>query len=171
MGDTVISVFIGLVVIVLFVVFPMLQMSSNNDNIAQVVVQSETSEFVATIASTGKITREQYDKFIQTLHATGNTYDVEFEIQISDGNSDKKTTTVQHTLTGEQEFFSIFTDEVEKELEKNGEFKLHKGNIITITVMNNNKTLFQTLQVFLSTAGDSVQITAKASATVGANGQ
>ena len=118
MSDSLITIVAIFLAAILMFVFPMLQMASNNDNIAQAAVQGEVAEFTSETAARGNMTIEQYDKFLQTLHATGNTYDVEFEIQIADGNSDKKTTTVEATLSGEQEFYSIFTDEVISRLEK-----------------------------------------------------
>ena len=172
MEDTIAIVIAIILAAILMFIFPLMKMSSENDKIAQVVIQSETSEYVATIASTGKITIEEYDKFVQTIHATGNTYEVGFEIQIADGNSDKKTSSVTATLVGEQEFYSIFTDEVISRLEKEGVIVLKKGDIITVTVKNTNRSLFQILQaVFASTPSDSNVVMVQQAATVGANGQ
>ena len=172
MVDTIAIVLAIILAAILMFIFPLMQMSSENDNIAQVVIQSETSEYVARIASTGEITREEYDKFEQTIHATGNTYKVEFELQIADGNSDKKTSSVSATLVGEQEYYSIFTDEVISRLATEGVIELKKGDIITVTVKNTNRTLFQTLQAaFASTPSDSNVIMAQQAATVGASGQ
>ena len=172
MGDTIVIVICIILGAILMFVFPMMSMSARNDDIAQVAVQSATAEYVSTISSTGKITSEEYDKFVQTVYATGNTYDIEFEIQVSDGNPAKKTTTVNPTKTGEQEYYSVFTNEVMDKLNKDGEYVLKKGDIVTVTVKNNNQTLFQTLQsVFYSTTSDSYQIGAQQAAVVGTSGQ
>lgn len=177
MGDTIVIVISIILAAILMFVFPMMSMSARNDDIAQVAVQSATAEYVSTISSTGKITSEEYDKFVQTVYATGNTYDIEFEIQVSDGNPAKKTTTVNPTKTGEQEYYSVFTNEVMDKIQpKDGkpaqDYKLKKGDIVTVTVKNNNQTLFQTLQsVFYSTTSDSYQIAAQQAAVVGTSGE
>lgn len=172
MGDTIVIVICIILGAVLMFVFPMMQMAGNNDDIAQVAVQSATSEYVAKISSTGEITIEDYDKFVQTIYATGNTYDIEFEIQISDGNSDKKTTTVNPTKTGEQKRYSVFTNEVLAKLNEDGVYPLKKGDIVIVIVRNSNQTLFQTLQaVFYATTSDSYQIAAQQAAVVGTSGE
>lgn len=171
-GDTPVLVVGGIVAVGLMFVFPMMSMSARNDDIAQVAVQSATAEYVSEICSTGKITPEKHDKFIQTLYATGNSYDVDFEIQVSDGTSAKKTTTVNPTKVGEQESYSVFTTEVENTLKKGEDYLLKKGDTVIVTVKNNNQTLFQTLQsTFYSTASDSYQIAAQQAAVVGTSGQ
>ena len=172
MGDSVVIVISIILAAILMFVFPMLAMSSQNDKIAQVKVQSETADFVATISATGKITIENYDKFIQAIYATGNTYDVEFEATVSDGNVMKKTTTVNPTKIGEQEQFKVYTNEIMNRLQNTGVYELKQGDTVTVTVKNSNQTLFQTLQsVFYATTSDSAQITAKETTTVAAQGQ
>ncbi len=172
MGDTIVIVVCIILGAVLMFVFPIMHMAGNNDDIAQVAVQSATSEFVSTISSTGKITAEEYDKFVQTIYATGNTYDIAFEVQISDGNSAKKTSTVNPTKTGEQEYYSIYTNEVQNTLEAEGEYVLKKGDIVIITVTNSAPTLFQTFQsAFYATTSDSYQIAAQQAAVVGTSGE
>ena len=171
MGDTVVIVISIILAAILMFVFPMMMMSSQNDKIAQEVVQSTTADYVATISTTGVITEEEYDKFVQAIYATGNTYDIEFEVQKPDNNEAKKTTTVEGTKTGEYEYFSVFTNDVIEGLKVNHKYPLPKNSIVKVTVKNNNKTLFQTLQsAFYSTTTDSYQIAAQQSAIVRAEG-
>ena len=152
-------------------VFPVLNMAGQNDKIAQQAVQSAVADYVSTISSTGVITPEATDKFVQTIYSTGNSYDVEYEIRVSDGNPSKKTTTVNPTKTGEQEYYSVYTNDVNRKLDAGEEYKLKKGDIVTVTVKNNNQTLFQTLQsTFYSTTSDSYQIAAQQAAVVGVSG-
>ncbi len=171
MGDTIVIVICIILGAIMMFVFPVLNMAGQNDKIAQQAVQTAVADYVSTISSTGVITPEATDKFIQTIYSTGNSYDVDYEIRVSDGNPSKKTTTVNSTKTGEQEYYSVFTNEVENTLEKNENYVLKKGDIVTVTVKNNNQTLFQTLQsAFYSTTSDSYQIAAQQAAVVGTSG-
>ena len=70
-------------------VFPLMSISDRNDDISQLAVQTETVEFVDKIRSTGQITLNDYDKFVETLSATGNTYDIELEVKVLDENPGK----------------------------------------------------------------------------------
>ena len=79
MGDTLITVVAIFLAAILMFVFPLMSISERNDDISQLAVQTETVQFVDNIRSTGKITQEDYSNFIQTLAATGNSYDVAME--------------------------------------------------------------------------------------------
>lgn len=172
MGDTVVIVICIILGAIMMFVFPVLNMSGQNDKIAQQAVQTAVADYVSTISSTGVISPDATDKFIQTIYSTGNSYDVDYEIRVSDGNPSKKTTTVNSTKTGEQEYYSVFTNEVEKKLDNNENYVLKKGDIVTVTVKNSNQTLFQTLQsTFYSTTSDSYQIAAQQAAVVGTSGE
>ena len=172
MGDTVVIVICIILGAIMMFVFPVLNMSGQNDKIAQQAVQTAGADYVSTISSTGVISPDATDKFIQTIYSTGNSYDVDYEIRVSDGNPSKKTTTVNSTKTGEQEYYSVFTNEVEKKLDNNENYVLKKGDIVTVTVKNSNQTLFQTLQsTFYSTTSDSYQIAAQQAAVVGTSGE
>lgn len=171
MGDTVVIVLCIILGAIMMFVFPVLNMAGQNDKIAQQAVQTAVADYVSTISSTGVITPEATDKFIQTVYSTGNSYDIEYEIRKSDGNPSKKTTTINPTKTGEQEYYSVFTNEVEEKLNKDEDYVLKKGDIVTVTVKNSNQTLFQTLQsTFYSTTSDSYQIAAQQAAVVGTSG-
>ena len=73
-------------------IFPLMSISERNDDIAQLGVQTATVEFVDNVRSTGKITQDNYNSYIQTLAATGNSYDVNMEVKVLDENPGKKTT-------------------------------------------------------------------------------
>ena len=72
MGDSLITIVaIGLAAVLMFV-FPLMSLSERTDDISSLVVQSTTDEFVANIRTTGKITLDDYEKFLQTISSTGN---------------------------------------------------------------------------------------------------
>ena len=90
MGDTLITIVAIFLAAILMFIFPLMSISDRNDDVAQLSVQTKTVEFVDNIRSTGKITQDNYDAFIQTLAATGNSYDVEMEVKVLDENPGKK---------------------------------------------------------------------------------
>ena len=75
MSDTLITVIaIGIAAVLMFI-FPLMTMSDRTDDVAQLTVETATTEFVDKIRTTGKITQENYNQFVQSITATGNTYD------------------------------------------------------------------------------------------------
>ena len=90
MSDTFITIIAVMIVAVTLFVIPVMATANQNDNITQTAVQTIVSEFVNTSAKEGKITINNYDNFIQKLFATGNSYDVEIEVQILDDNPGRK---------------------------------------------------------------------------------
>ena len=77
MGDTLITVIAIALAAVLMFVFPLMTMSDRTDDVAQLTVETATTDFVDTIRTTGKITPDSYSTFMQNITSTGNTYDVE----------------------------------------------------------------------------------------------
>lgn len=70
MSDTFITVIaIGLAAVLLFV-FPVIAMADRIDNISQTDIDTITSEFLNEIKITGKLTSENYNKFIGNLTST-----------------------------------------------------------------------------------------------------
>lgn len=177
MGDTLITVVAIFLAAILMFVFPLMSISERNDDIAQLAVQTQTVEFVDNIRSTGKITFENYDKFIQSLSATGNSYDVEMEVKVLDENPGKKAAEVSSTKIGENIYYSIYTSQIEKELgigEAKPKTKLLKeGDYISVNVKNTNTTIAQMLKnFFYSIAGnDTYSIEASHSGVVMTNGK
>lgn len=91
MGDSLITIVAIFLAAILMFVFPLAAISEMNDSEVLAVVQSYTTEFVNQVRTKGKITRDDYNAYIQKLYATGNTYQVEMEVQIADANPGKKT--------------------------------------------------------------------------------
>ena len=135
-------------------------------------VQNATTELVDTIRSTGRITQDRYDAFLQTLSGTGNAYDVELEAQIADLNARKKTTQASATKVGEMKYYSEYNLNIEKDMAENGYYKLKEGDIIIVQVKNTNKTISQILRDFIYqvTGGNTASIVAQHSGIVNVNG-
>lgn len=171
MSDTFITIIAVITVAVIMFVFPLMATANQNDSITQTSVQALVSDFVNTVAKEGKITLNNYDEFVQKLHATGNTYQVELEVQILADNPGKKGT--QINVIGESTYYSEFTNSIESELNANGVKKLNQGDYILAKVQNTNITMGTNLKnFFYSLVGkDTIAIEASASALVTTTGR
>ena len=173
MSDTLITVIaIGLSAVLMFI-FPLMTMSDRTDEISQLVVETATTEFVDEIRTTGKITPSKYDKFQQSINSTGNLYNVEMQVQILDENPGKKTTQTVVDRIGENEYYAVYTSQIEEVLNNNKNYTLKEGDIISISVKNTNQTLAQQLKNFFYTVvgNDTYTIAASHGGIVTATGQ
>lgn len=168
--STIIALFAAAVL--LFVV-PLVTLTDRNDNVVQENVKTIVEEFVTDVRNTGKLTMAKYQNFENNLSATGNVYDIEIELQILDENPGKKTTQANYTKIGENVYYSEYTTQILEELNSNTQMiVLKEGDIISVSVKNENSTAAQTLKSsFLgySNEGQYV-ISASSSGMVTANG-
>ena len=76
MGDSLITVVAIFLAAILMFIFPLIAVSERQDDVSQLVVETATTDFVDNVRSTGKLTIDGYDKFVQQLGSTGNSYKV-----------------------------------------------------------------------------------------------
>ena len=169
MGDTLITVVAIVLAATLMFVFPLMTMSNRADDVSQLSVQSLTTQFVDDVRTTGKITSDKYNKFVENIHSTGNTYDVEIEVKVRDENPGKKTTQANSKKIGEDVYYSIYTTQIENTLKNNNTYNLKEGDIVSVSVKNTNTTMSQQLSGGTST-GLTGTIAGEASGIVTANG-
>ena len=169
MGDTLITVVAIVLAATLMFVFPPMTMSNRADDVSQLSVQSLTTQFVDDVRTTGKITSDKYNKFVENIHSTGNTYDVEIEVKVRDENPGKKTTQANSKKIGEDVYYSIYTTQIENTLKNNNAYNLKEGDIVSVSVKNTNTTMSQQLSGGTST-GLTGTIAGEASGIVTANG-
>lgn len=148
MSDTLITIIAIFLAAVLMFIFPLMATANQNDEIAQIAVQSIVSDFTNKVAQKGEITVSDYDAFVQKLHATGNTFDVALEAKILDENPGKKTTIASQDAIGENVYYSEYTSTIESELEDEGTYNLKKGDYIIASVKNTNTTMGTQLKNF-----------------------
>lgn len=141
---------IGLAAILMFV-FPLITMSDRTDDLSQLTVKIATTEFVDNIRKLGKITPDDYSKFIENIGTTGNSYNIEIEVKILDENPRRKTIEQQQTTVGENVYYSVYTSQIEDVLYKDQEYYLKEGDIVTVSVKNTNQTISQQLKNFFYT--------------------
>lgn len=183
-GNSTVSVIIAIVVagILLFIV-PLVTLSNRVDNVTQEDIRLIVEETVTEVKNTGKLTRAIYQNLENRLAATGNTYDIEIEIQHLDENPGKKTAQANYTKIGENVYYSEYTTQVLRQIgikTNNNEtvnasddtMLLKEGDIIYISAKNSNSTQAQTLKssfLSFSNAGENV-IEASSSGMINVNG-
>ena len=177
MGDSLITIFAIFIAAILMFVFPLMAVSERTDDVSQLAVQTATAEFVDNIRATGKLTASDYEKFVETISATGNSYDVEMQIQVLDENPGKKTTQVESTKIGENVYYNVYTsqilDVIAPEKGTGKTYKLKEGDLFSTSVKNTNTTISQLLRnFFYQIAGnDTYQVAASYAGMVQVNGK
>ena len=116
MGDSLITIIAIFLAAILMFVFPLMSLSERTDDISQLAVATATNEFVDKIRTTGKITLDDYEKYIQTISSTGNSFEVEMQIQQLDENPGVKVTQAEMTKIGENVYYNKYTSQIEEEL-------------------------------------------------------
>ena len=175
MGDSFVTIIAIFLAAMLMFVFPLMSVSEKSDNISQLTVQTATTDFVDKVRTTGELTLDDYDKYIQTITSTGNAFDVELMVQIMDENIGVKTTQAETTKIGENIYYNLYTSQLESVLKDNKKHKitLKEGDRISVTVKNTNTTIAQTLRnFFYRIAGnDTYQIAVQYAGIVTVNGK
>ena len=172
MGDSLITIIAIFLAAILMFVFPLMSLSERTDDISELAVQTATTELVDRIKTTGKITLDDYEKYLSEIVATGNTFEVEMLIQQLDENPGVKTTQAETTKIGENVYYNKYTSQIETELNEKGRMTLKEGDIVSVTVRNTNQTIAQILRNFfyMVSGNDSYQIAAQHSGVVAVNG-
>ena len=173
MGDSVITIIAIFLAAILMFIFPLMSLSERTDNIAELSVQTATAEFVDEVRTTGKLSTESYYKFLNTINSTGNTFEIDMQIQQLDENPGKKTTQATATKIGENIYYSIYTTQINAELKKYDVIHLKEGDIFMVKVKNTNKTISQSLRNFAYriSGNDVYQIAAEHGGIVTVNGK
>ncbi len=148
MSDTLITVVAIVLAAGLIFVIPLMTMADRVDTTSQAEVEAIVTDFVEEIRTTGKISQEKYNKFLENLNSTGYTFDVEMETKILDENARKKTLQTASDKIGENVYYSEYTSQIEEELSKNKIKKLKTGDMVLVTVKNTDLTLAQQLKEF-----------------------
>ena len=140
MSDTLMSIIGIFFAVILMFVFPALEMANKTDEMAQTVSQVAVTDFVNKVASKGKITEFDYNELEQKLYATGNSYDIQIEVQILDDNP-RRTFINDSIGTDEVRYYSLYTNTVIEELNSSKEYLLKKDDYIVVTAKSTNITI------------------------------
>jgi len=148
MGDSFITIIAIFLAAILMFVFPLMAMADRSDDVSTLAVQTATTDFVDKVRTTGKLTIDDYDRYVATLNSTGNTYDVDIELQYLDENPGVKTTQTEMTKIGENLYYNEYTNQVTSKLSTKGRINLKEGDRISVTAKNTNQTISQILKNF-----------------------
>ena len=172
MSDSFITIIAIFLAAILMFIFPLMSMADRTDDISELTVKNATIEFVDKVKNTGKLTIDSYNEFISTLSSTGNTYDIEMQIQHIDENPGVKVTQADVTKIGENLYYNEYTSQIEERLHNDKRIALKEGDIFSVTVKNTNKTIAEMLRgFFYSISGDDTyQISGRHAGTVSVNG-
>ena len=172
MGDSLITIVAIFLAAMLMLVFPLMQLAGNNDNINQLAVQTATEEYVNTIRNTGKITLDGYQAYLSKITATGNSYDIDMVVQQLDENPGVKVTQAEATKIGENLYYNKYTKQIMDELNDKDKITLKEGDMVTVTVKNTNSTIAQILRNFMYkvTGDEGYVISAQHTGVVNVNG-
>ena len=103
------------------------------------------------IQTTGKITPQRYEQFVEAINSTGNLYDIEIEIKVLDDNPGKKSVQVQRDKLGENYYYEVFNSQVMEKIDANDPYLLKEGDIVAVKVKNTSQTLSQQFKNFFYT--------------------
>ena len=151
------------VAVALLLVAPLVSLADRNDNVVQENAKLIIEEFVTDIQNTGVLTKAKYQNLENSLAATGNTYDIEMEIQHLDENPGKKTIQANYTKIGENVYYSDYTTQIQSKLGVGTTST--EGEKIVVSVKNNNRTQAQTLKGSFLSFSNAGQYTISASST------
>ena len=163
MSDTLMTIIGIFIAVILMFILPLIIVANKHDQISQTVTQMAVSDFVDTVTKQGEITEFDYNKLIQKLYATGNSYDIEIEAQIIDDNPRRATTTLSSALTGEYKYYSVHTNTILDKIREDGKYELKKDDYITVTAKNSNVTVATILKNMF------YKLTGKDTHTIGAS--
>ena len=172
LGDSLITIIAIFLAAILMFVFPLMSLAERTDDVSELVVQSATDEFVDKIRNTGKLTLDDYEKYLQTISSTGNSFETDMTIYQLDENPGVKVTQAEQTKIGEKVYYNIYTSQIQETLSKDGRMRLKEGDMVSVTVKNTNQTIAQILRnFFYKIAGnDSYAVAASKNGVVAVNG-
>ena len=90
MEETTVTVIGMLIASIIMFIVPLILIADTSDDIAELVAQTATAEFVSDVIKSGEITNDRYYNFVSNLNSSGNTYDIDIEVKILDENTSKK---------------------------------------------------------------------------------
>lgn len=174
MGDSLMTVIAIFLAVILMFLFPMVAVSERVDDISQLAVDTAVTDFVDNSRAIGKVTVANYEKLVNALNATGNSYVIEMERQVLDENVGKKTAWVNKDVKGENKYISIYTSQILDDIldKDKGVHLMKEGDNFSCTVKNDNVTASQTFRsVFYSiSSNNTYQVGAQHSGMVTATG-
>lgn len=148
--------------------YPLITMAGKTDKSAQVAVEATTNEYVDTIRTTAKLKQSDYEAYVKEISATGNSFDVELELQTLDENASKKATQGEGVVQSKSTYTTYYTTQILDMINASDDkvLNLKEGDIISAKVTSNNTTIFQQLTKYLGKTSTTGAIVASSSGVV-----
>jgi hypothetical protein len=155
MSDTFSKVIALIIAVLLLYIFPVENMLLRQDDITRIFVLNETAKFVDSVRNLGYITPVMYIQFNKKLAATGNHYNISMEHhrqKIDPVYEDPiDSTSFRHDYRSNYQ--TTYTDEILDCLFRSATedtyYYLSKGDIFSVQVVNENKTMAAKVQEML----------------------
>ncbi len=180
MKDTISMILAVILLVVLLIIFPLYNYFERQDDMSYNVALKAVTMFVDEVAKNGYLDQTMYDKFVQRLATTGNTYSIEIEAQkrLLTTDPDNASPSVGDETYIEQykSYFNkdIFDEETgstsvivarENKL-KNDAFFLDVGDKFYVSIKNTNTTMASALLSSLVSSVPSDKINISYGATI-----
>jgi len=157
------KMFAVLIAILLLYIFPVSAAFDQQDDVSELVVMRATTSFVDAVRDKGYISPVMYDDFLQTIHATGNTFDVQMEHGQKRYDPVYDDPSRPETFRGEYDvhydmFYNaqilpvLFPDSAAGKDDPSRRYRLHAGDTFYVVVKNTNRTNGTILHDFLNNA-------------------
>jgi len=137
------TLFASIVAVIIFTLVPAYRTHWIIDQQVFKYVNMETQEFVNNIRHKGYINQEIYESFVKSLANTGNIYDIEIIHTKKEYHPLHPTDpeySEDHTFTVVEEKFPLQTIIEEINSSPNQQYRMSKGDNISVEVVNKSKT-------------------------------
>lgn len=136
-------VLIVIVAAALMFSIPLIAMSEKTYDSARESVAASTEKLKNKIIRTAEFTIEDYDGFIKEIEATGNTFDVEIQLDRIGANASKKVSKADGTVQSTDNYTTEYTTQILDQLKKEGTIKLEPGSKVSIAAVATNTPISQ----------------------------
>ncbi len=152
MKDNLSIVITIIVLVMLIVIFPLYNYFERQDDMSYNLVLKATTNFVDEVLNSGYIDQSSYDKFVNTIAATGNLYDIELEahrkvLTKNPDNTSANEYIEQYVIDYNDQIFEDLTTttanvtSLDHKTLKTGTYLLNEGDQFYIKLKNSNKTM------------------------------
>ena len=152
MQDNVSVLIATIVAVIIIVLFPIYNIATRQDSIANNMVVKATTNFVDEVRNKGYIDKQSYGTYLNELSKTGNTYDVELEVykpilletgDATDEYEQKYEVVYTDTILSDMSNSDLFKDE--GSVKKSNAYYLYDEYKFYVRVKNTNVTQAQIL--------------------------
>ena len=134
MKDTIGILIAAVFAILLIVIFPLISIMDNQDNMAYNTVLTQATNYIDMVRTSGYITKDEYYDFLEKLSRTGNLYDINIEVHkpiLIPQPQGGQTIYVEDTIID-----NII--DIEKSIKDSNVYKLDVGDQIYLSIENSN---------------------------------